>query len=147
MFCSNCGKEIKDDSKFCQHCGQQLVTIDKRMITNEIESTKSFLGEPTKKVVAKETSILFRIVGISAVIMFVSIFIIGYLNKDNDEYLAYGVDRDALHKRNMIRAIKENAPKVFLYSLIILTIGRYTLKSFLWAESKNKNSDIEVDGK
>ncbi|WP_317367030.1 zinc ribbon domain-containing protein [uncultured Tyzzerella sp.] len=21
MFCKNCGKEVKDDSKFCQNCG------------------------------------------------------------------------------------------------------------------------------
>lgn len=24
MYCKNCGKEIADDSKFCQHCGASL---------------------------------------------------------------------------------------------------------------------------
>lgn len=27
MFCKNCGKEIADDSKFCQYCGTSLETI------------------------------------------------------------------------------------------------------------------------
>ena len=25
MFCKNCGKEIADNAKFCEHCGAQLV--------------------------------------------------------------------------------------------------------------------------
>ena len=24
MFCKNCGKEIADNAKFCEHCGAQL---------------------------------------------------------------------------------------------------------------------------
>ena len=26
MFCSNCGKQIPDNTKFCNHCGAQQVT-------------------------------------------------------------------------------------------------------------------------
>ena len=25
MYCSNCGKEIKEDEKFCQNCGKEIV--------------------------------------------------------------------------------------------------------------------------
>lgn len=25
MFCKNCGKEIDDNSKFCQYCGAKIV--------------------------------------------------------------------------------------------------------------------------
>ena len=28
MYCKLCGKEITDDSKFCQHCGGKLDNIE-----------------------------------------------------------------------------------------------------------------------
>nr|DAS99107.1 MAG TPA: zinc-ribbon domain protein [Caudoviricetes sp.] len=39
MFCPNCGKEIADGSKFCQHCGFQIVVdeAEKREKTLEEE--------------------------------------------------------------------------------------------------------------
>lgn len=37
MFCKNCGKEIADDSKFCQHCGGKLDTTS---------STPKIVSEP-----------------------------------------------------------------------------------------------------
>ena len=37
MYCSKCGKEIANDSKFCEHCGNEVnnnrhLVIDKRII-------------------------------------------------------------------------------------------------------------------
>ena len=29
MFCTSCGREIDDDSKFCSFCGEHVVGIDK----------------------------------------------------------------------------------------------------------------------
>lgn len=34
MFCKECGKEIAEDSKFCQYCGAKLTTEKKLNITN-----------------------------------------------------------------------------------------------------------------
>ena len=49
MFCSNCGKEIGEDSKFCQYCGKAninnmeiLIDKNKQQKTNEEKST--FVG-------------------------------------------------------------------------------------------------------
>lgn len=38
MFCSNCGKEIKDESKFCKYCGTK---VNKPVIDNKIEFNES----------------------------------------------------------------------------------------------------------
>lgn len=35
MYCKHCGKEIADDSKFCQHCGgSQLEAQDTLLFLN-----------------------------------------------------------------------------------------------------------------
>lgn len=33
MYCKHCGKEIADDSKFCQYCGNQQVSQQKGMLS------------------------------------------------------------------------------------------------------------------
>ena len=41
MYCSKCGKEVRDDAKFCNHCGNKLVTVEKdepAKPSNSIES-------------------------------------------------------------------------------------------------------------
>jgi uncharacterized membrane protein YvbJ len=32
MFCKNCKKEIENDSKFCEHCGNAVEMIEKNVI-------------------------------------------------------------------------------------------------------------------
>ena len=32
MFCSNCGKEIAEDSKFCQYCGKANINNVENLI-------------------------------------------------------------------------------------------------------------------
>lgn len=44
MYCKHCGKEIADDSKFCQHCGGKQEDSFASPINNEIKSE-----EPKKK--------------------------------------------------------------------------------------------------
>ena len=36
MFCSKCGKEISDDSKFCYSCGSKIEIKGKQDTVNEI---------------------------------------------------------------------------------------------------------------
>lgn len=136
MFCKNCGKEIQIDSRFCQHCGLQ---IDTNLHQDKKNVDSSPLNESQKNVVAKELRIFFRIVGVSLIITVLSIFIIYQANSNNDQFLAYGIDRDALIERNQMRAVQDSTPKVFIYSLILLSLGRYALKGIQWAESRNKS--------
>ena len=46
MYCKHCGKEIADDSKFCQYCGKSLESNT----INYFESIKSFISS-NKKIV------------------------------------------------------------------------------------------------
>jgi hypothetical protein len=41
MFCSNCGKEINDTSRFCCFCGAKVISIKKSMTNKETNSHKN----------------------------------------------------------------------------------------------------------
>lgn len=36
MFCTSCGKEIKNDSKFCVGCGKEVINAKKKDVTCKI---------------------------------------------------------------------------------------------------------------
>jgi uncharacterized membrane protein YvbJ len=40
MYCKNCGKEIADDSKFCQHCGTAQLEVQVSEPTQVVEQPK-----------------------------------------------------------------------------------------------------------
>jgi hypothetical protein len=40
MFCSNCGKQIQDDAKFCNHCGAQQSTINDTGATPKVSENQ-----------------------------------------------------------------------------------------------------------
>jgi uncharacterized membrane protein YvbJ len=55
MYCKKCGREIADDSKFCQYCGtaqvsdpQQVVEEPKKDVTLEIPSIKTDISKEAK---------------------------------------------------------------------------------------------------
>lgn len=43
MYCKGCGKEVADDSKYCQHCGIKLV--NNADATNKMFSITFCIGE------------------------------------------------------------------------------------------------------
>lgn len=46
MFCSECGKEIEDNAKFCKYCGAEIkVTQSHQEIVNDINKKQPTLGE------------------------------------------------------------------------------------------------------
>lgn len=47
MYCKNCGKEIADDSRFCQYCGTAQ---------QQVQETVPVVGKAEDKSVAKATS-------------------------------------------------------------------------------------------
>ena len=52
MFCTKCGKEINDNSKFCVHCGASLTneTATTPVMTPVVETTETVNNaEPVKK--------------------------------------------------------------------------------------------------
>ena len=56
MYCKHCGKEIADDSKFCQYCGKSLESNT----INYFESIKTFISS-NKKIVKIVIGILICI--------------------------------------------------------------------------------------
>ena len=52
MYCKHCGKEIADDSKFCQHCGGKQ---DGFVSVETVSNTESEKKEVTSKVEFKHT--------------------------------------------------------------------------------------------
>jgi len=40
MYCSKCGKEITDDSKFCEYCGNDITEVN---INNRLNDKKTIL--------------------------------------------------------------------------------------------------------
>ena len=39
MFCRKCGKQIPDDSRFCQHCGKAVQVITGQVIEKTVKVT------------------------------------------------------------------------------------------------------------
>ena len=56
MFCSNCGKKIPDDSKFCEKCGTTLVEEETIEETDELD--KTIVLEKTNTVKLDKTDII-----------------------------------------------------------------------------------------
>lgn len=64
MFCRKCGKQILDDSKFCQYCGLKVmevqeIPIDKTIILSEQEANRGVEKEIELDGVEKPLKIMF----------------------------------------------------------------------------------------
>ena len=46
MYCKHCGREIADDSKFCQHCGGKQLVEGQSKYTNEGIKVKRHIFQP-----------------------------------------------------------------------------------------------------
>lgn len=95
MYCRQCGKEIANESKFCQFCGagqESEVTLDKPLMKKSTEQTINEVKEQISN--GQETGKLYLIIGwISMVVslLFIPVVfgaiavIMGYLYRDKDE--------------------------------------------------------------
>lgn len=104
MFCSNCGKEIQENTSFCPYCGKNVnqvpipaaekvkVILDPSEVVEAkqpIDSSKSFSGQgKTLGLVLMIVSIVFDLVGMFAIgfdafipitIGATALFVIGFL--------------------------------------------------------------------
>ena len=92
MFCSKCGKEIDDTSKFCNYCGNKILTEN----------------DNTKPIKQHKKAIIFLIIGLLALCI-IGIFIfqilskpkIIELNKDNfQDYIIFNLSLDDFEIEN-----------------------------------------------
>jgi uncharacterized membrane protein YvbJ len=74
MFCSKCGKEIPEDSKFCQFCGNNF-----NENKNIVKNTTSITQNPIFRKI-------MRIIGITIIVMIV--YLIIFMNMNMGRQLA-----------------------------------------------------------
>ena len=78
MFCFKCGKEIKDNIKFCPYCGQKQINKSNNIPTDN----KITVNKP--QVTEKKNGLIFAVIGVCAFIM-VAFLVVGiYLVKLSD---------------------------------------------------------------
>ena len=105
MYCTNCGKEIDKNSKFCQHCGQAIVSAESN---NSIDT--SIINNPNTEISAsksKNKKWLFAMCGV--IIVLIAIFAFGGNNgvvKDVEKIL-----EDDLGSSVTINAVYYNEEK------------------------------------
>lgn len=95
MYCRKCGKEIADESKYCQFCGSSQEKVEVTGIEIVKKSTEQTLSEMKEQIIhGQETGKLYLIIGwVSMVVSFVFVpvafgavaVIMGYLYRDKDE--------------------------------------------------------------
>ncbi|GAB7137513.1 TPA: zinc-ribbon domain-containing protein [Enterococcus faecium] len=95
MYCRKCGKEIADESKYCQFCGSSQEAMEETGVEMVKNSTEQTLSEMKEQIVnGQETRKLYLIIGwVSMVVSLVFVpvafgavaVIMGYLYRDKDE--------------------------------------------------------------
>lgn len=95
MYCRKCGKEITDESKYCQFCGVLQETDETTGADAVKKSTEQTINEMKEQIVhGQETGNLYLIIGwISMVVSLAFIpvvfgavaVIMGYLYREKDE--------------------------------------------------------------
>ena len=95
MYCRKCGKEITDESKYCQFCGALQETDETTGVDTVKKSTEQTINEMKEQIVhGQETGKLYLIIGwISMVVSLAFIpvvfgavaVIMGYLYREKDE--------------------------------------------------------------
>jgi uncharacterized membrane protein YvbJ len=72
MFCSQCGKEIPDNSNLCEHCGSPIISNTKRetSINNDRTIPKSEIHQSMGKRILIVLGIILLIVGLLVFIFF-----------------------------------------------------------------------------
>jgi uncharacterized membrane protein YvbJ len=54
MFCSQCGKKLPDDAKFCMFCGTKVITVDDQDVENKVSPPLQLKTQP-KHITAENT--------------------------------------------------------------------------------------------
>ncbi|ROX69364.1 zinc ribbon domain-containing protein [Enterococcus faecalis] len=80
MYCRKCGKEIADESKYCQFCGSSQEAMEETGVEMVKNSTEQTLSEMKEQIVnGQETRKLYLIIG--WVSMVVSLVFVSLLSR------------------------------------------------------------------
>ncbi len=71
MYCSKCGKQISDGSRFCQYCGDECVCFNQRQM--QVPAKTAATAHPMRKGLVEFAAFI----GISAIIVIIAIFSYG----------------------------------------------------------------------
>lgn len=147
MYCKHCGKEIADDSKFCQHCGGKLYSFlptesaaDSKQSTDGVEIVSVPTEEPNKEENPSVTSKLFQKLGIICGIAFLAVILLGILaairrlshDYIGDDFLLRGLVEVTIYVVPLIliiffwrkwRTISIDAKYFILAIIVIIAIG------------------------
>ncbi len=113
MYCKHCGKEIADDSVFCQYCGEKLISKNQEPLKDNVKENKAILkinDKHTKRIIARELLWLFSALFIAFC------FAIGYVIDNKEEY----------------------SLEVFFTVFLFIILGRYIIKLIKWAINNRK---------
>ncbi len=69
MFCSNCGKEVNDGTKFCQYCGEKILDMQSEVKQENIQQSGISSAWETRKIV-KLTILMLGVIGMFVAIIF-----------------------------------------------------------------------------
>lgn len=129
MFCSKCGQEIKDNSKFCPNCGATLT--QEKSVKKTIFVKKIFIGSITSFIVAT--------IGIIA-IFFPSLF-----NLEKKSVVEYTVNIKTVDDaKAYYNFLKENSGKVVRLKLNYVEAAE--IKFPVWNKNGYLNREEIVDG-
>ena len=90
MYCKHCGKEIADDSKFCQHCGERQIGLESKnnelnrefnepySIAKDDQSSRIEVsnGKNINNIIADEIIGNLKMIGLAA--SFIAVYLLGF---------------------------------------------------------------------
>lgn len=92
--------------------------------------------QQNNKLIATETMVLFKIVGICILITLLSIPIVYFSTNIGPQREGINLDYTRwLHRKY---AVKQAWPIVFMWSLMLLIGGRYIIKLYQWARNNSR---------
>lgn len=97
MFCSKCGKELPDDSIFCNVCGQQIKEVTK--LESAVKEKSKREKKPINKKVVKAVIIIFISMILIAAMVWAAIFVLVPMTKYNNAL-------DVMEEGNYVEAYK-----------------------------------------
>lgn len=114
MYCKNCGKEIADDSKFCQYCGTAQITEPAKEQPKPAPEKKVVEIPTIKTNLSNKAKVWIGVYAGWVLINFLCIFLNGQTLGDNEHF--YPFERDDLEYYDFTE---------FLVYAIILPLAGY----------------------
>jgi len=147
MFCSNCGKEMTNDSKFCSNCGIEIKTIiieNAKTIHKADEDLKIEISNKSQKILSKFFVSLFIAALFGLISYPISNAILGVYKKDLTPsdfrfQMTVGGDNVSLRRQDLMGQSLNNSIIVGIISFFII-VGIQFIKLEKKQESNSDQS-------